>query len=33
VLGGERKELPEASDITGRLEIADGQEAGQATAS
>ena len=33
VLGGERKELPEAADITGRLEIADGQEAGQATAS
>lgn len=33
ILGGERKELPEASEITGRLEIADGQEAGQATAS
>jgi len=32
VLGGERKELPEASEISGRLEIADGQEAGQATA-
>lgn len=33
ILSGERKELPEASEITGRLEIADGQEAGQATAS
>ena len=33
VLGGERKELPEVSEITGRLEIAEGQEAGHATAS
>ncbi len=33
ILGGERKELPEASEIKGRLEIADGQEAGHATAS
>jgi diadenylate cyclase len=33
ILGGERKELPEASEITGRLEIAEGREAGHATAS
>jgi uncharacterized protein (TIGR00159 family) len=33
VLGGERKELPEASEITGHLEIAEGREPGQATAS
>ncbi|MAG32608.1 MAG: TIGR00159 family protein [Deltaproteobacteria bacterium] len=33
ILGGERKELPEASEVTGRLEIAEGSEAGQATAS
>jgi hypothetical protein len=33
ILGGERKELPEASEITGRLEIAEGREAGQANAS
>jgi len=33
ILGGERKELPGVSEITGRLEIAEGQEAGHATAS
>jgi len=33
ILGGERKELPEASEITGRLEIAEGHDAGHATAS
>ena len=33
ILGGERKELPEASEITGRLEIADGPGTGHATAS
>jgi diadenylate cyclase len=33
ILGGERKELPEASEITGRLEIAEGSETGHATAS
>ena len=33
VLGGERKELPDASEVTGGLEIAEGQEPGQATAS
>jgi uncharacterized protein (TIGR00159 family) len=33
VLGGERKGLPEASEITGRLEVADGGEVEQATAS
>jgi uncharacterized protein (TIGR00159 family) len=33
VLGGERKELPEASEITGRLELADGRGTGHATAS
>ena len=33
ILGGERKELPEASEITGRLEIAEVREAGHATAS
>jgi diadenylate cyclase len=33
VLGGERKELPEASEISGRLEVADGGEAEHATAS
>ena len=29
ILGGERKELPEASEVTGRLELAEGHEAGQ----
>ena len=33
ILGGERKELPEASEISGSLEIAEGREAGHATAS
>jgi len=33
ILGGERKELPEAAEITGRLELADGRGAGHATAS
>ncbi len=33
ILGGERKELPEASEITGRLEIAERREAEHATAS
>jgi uncharacterized protein (TIGR00159 family) len=33
ILGGERKELPDASEITGRLEIAEAREAGHATAS
>lgn len=33
ILGGERKELPEASEIAGGLEIAEGHEAGHATAS
>lgn len=33
ILGGERKELPEASEIMGRLEIAEEHEAGHATAS
>jgi uncharacterized protein (TIGR00159 family) len=33
VLGGERKELPEASEISGRLELADGRGTGHATAS
>ncbi len=33
ILSGERKELPEAIDLSGRLEVADGREAGQATAS
>jgi uncharacterized protein (TIGR00159 family) len=33
ILGGERKELPGVSEITGHLEIAEGQEAGHATAS
>jgi len=33
VLSGERKELPEAGEISGRLEVADGHEAGHATAS
>jgi diadenylate cyclase len=32
ILGGERKELPEAGDASGRVEIADGREAGQARA-
>ena len=32
-LSGERKELPEASEISGRLEVAEEHEAGQATAS
>jgi diadenylate cyclase len=33
ILGGERKELPEVSEIAGSLEIAEGHEAGRATAS
>ncbi|MEM9173801.1 MAG: diadenylate cyclase CdaA [Myxococcota bacterium] len=33
VLGGERKELPEASEVSGRLEIAEDPGSGQATAS
>lgn len=33
VLGGERKELPMASEVTGRLEIAENPESGQANAS
>lgn len=33
ILGGERKELPEASEITRGLEIAEGHDAGHATAS
>jgi diadenylate cyclase len=33
ILGGERKELPKASEIAGRLEIAEGLETGHATAS
>ena len=33
VLGGERKELPEASEVTGRLEVAEEPGSGQATAS
>jgi len=33
ILGGERKELPEASEISGRLEVAEGHEPGQASAS
>lgn len=33
VLGGERKELPEASEVTGRLEVAEEPGEGQATAS
>ena len=33
VLGGERKALPEASEISGRLELADGRGTGHATAS
>ena len=33
VLGGERKELPEASEVTGRLEVAEDPESGQANAS
>lgn len=32
VLGGERKELPEAGETTAKLELADGREAGQARA-
>ncbi len=32
VMGGERTELPDVSDVTGRLEIAEGREAGQAHA-
>ncbi len=32
ILGGERKELPEPAEVTGRLEIAEGHEAGQASA-
>jgi diadenylate cyclase len=30
ILGGERKELPEAADAAGRVELADGRESGQA---
>ena len=33
VLGGERKELPEAGEVTGRLEVAEEPGSGQATAS
>lgn len=33
ILGGERKELPEAGEISGRLEVADRPEAERATAS
>jgi diadenylate cyclase len=33
ILGGERKELPAASEITGSLEIAEDREPGHATAS
>ena len=33
VLGGERKELPEDSEMTGRLELAEGRDHDQATAS
>jgi uncharacterized protein (TIGR00159 family) len=33
ILSGERKELPESADISGRFGVADGREAGQATAS
>ncbi len=33
VLGGDRTELPDVSEETGRLELADPQESGQATAS
>lgn len=33
VLGGERKELPETAEMTGRLEVAGESSAGQATAS
>jgi diadenylate cyclase len=33
ILGGERKELPKASEISGTLEVAEGHEAGRATAS
>ena len=33
VLGGERTELPEASEVTGRLEVAEGPDAGRANAS
>ena len=33
ILSGERKELPESTDISGRFGVADGREAGQATAS
>jgi len=32
ILGGERKELPEASEVIGGLEVAEGRETGQATA-
>lgn len=32
ILGGERKELPEAGDASGRAELADGREPGQARA-
>lgn len=32
ILGGERKELPEASDAAGRLDLAEGREPGQARA-
>lgn len=33
ILGGERKELPEDADVLGGLEVAEGHEPGQATAS
>lgn len=33
VLGGERKELPDASEVTGRLEVAEEPGSGKATAS
>ncbi|MBK7947505.1 MAG: TIGR00159 family protein [Deltaproteobacteria bacterium] len=32
ILGGERKELPEASDAAGRLDLVEGREPGQARA-
>ena len=33
ILGGERKELPEDADVRAGLEVAEGHEQGQATAS
>ena len=33
ILGGERKELPEDAEALGGLEVAEGHEPGQATAS